>query len=89
MKQPKGLVYRAEYEPDMTRMVRALRVLLEYPKGGESSERTSPDCPRQLSLAMVPDGNEHRKPGRVCGAGVVGDAPVRANENIRGVVGYD
>lgn len=30
MKQPKGLVYKAEYEPDMARMVQALRVLLDY-----------------------------------------------------------
>lgn len=30
LKQPKNIEYRAEYEPDMTRMVKALRVLLEY-----------------------------------------------------------
>ncbi len=30
VRQPKNITYRAEYEPDMARMVRALRVLLEY-----------------------------------------------------------
>lgn len=30
MNQPKGLVYKEEYEPDMDRMVQALRVLLNY-----------------------------------------------------------
>jgi hypothetical protein len=29
-RQPKGIEYRAEYEPDMDRMVKALWVLLEY-----------------------------------------------------------
>lgn len=29
-RQPKGLKYTAEYEPDMSRMVSALRVLMDY-----------------------------------------------------------
>lgn len=29
-RQPKDFEYRAEYEPDMARMVQALRVLLDY-----------------------------------------------------------
>ena len=29
-RQPKDIEYRAEYEPDMQRMVKALRILLEY-----------------------------------------------------------
>jgi hypothetical protein len=44
MKQPKGLVYKAEYEPDMARMVQALRVLLDYnpqnPQGKEDGHGT-------------------------------------------------
>ena len=32
-RQPKNLEYRAVYDPDMDRMVRALRVLLEYHPG--------------------------------------------------------
>lgn len=39
MKQPKNLVYQAEYEPDMARMVQALRVLLNYPGEGFSEGR--------------------------------------------------
>lgn len=30
IKQPKDIEYRAEYEPDMERMVKALRVLLDW-----------------------------------------------------------
>lgn len=30
IKQPKNLEYRTEYNPDMARMVKALRVLLDY-----------------------------------------------------------
>jgi len=29
-RQQNDLIYRAEYEPDMARMVRALRVLLDF-----------------------------------------------------------
>lgn len=29
-KHPRDVEYRAEYEPDMARMVKALRILLEY-----------------------------------------------------------
>lgn len=48
MRQPKGLVYRAEYEPDMSRMVQALRILLEYqPQVDEEKnqeERANQEC---------------------------------------------
>jgi hypothetical protein len=37
-RQPKGIEYRAEYEPDMDRMVKALRVLLEWVPEKEDSE---------------------------------------------------
>jgi len=39
-RQPKDLEYRAEYEPDMARMVRALRVLLDYDPGKENDHGT-------------------------------------------------
>lgn len=74
MKQPKGLIYKAEYEPDMSRMVRALRVLLEYPKGGESSERTSPPCKSKHGLVMVASGTEHSESCRIRCPGVA-DSP--------------
>jgi hypothetical protein len=52
-RQPKDLEYRAEYEPDMARMVKALRVLLEYDlRKGERHD--NPDIPntRRAHLQM-------------------------------------
>lgn len=37
-RQPKGLIFRAEYQPDMNCMVRALRILMEYQPEGSLSD---------------------------------------------------
>ncbi len=37
-KQPKNLEYKAEYEPDMERMVQALWVLLDWKPGKEKGQ---------------------------------------------------
>lgn len=40
-RQPKDLEYRAEFEPDTARMVKALRILLEYDPRKESQPSTA------------------------------------------------
>ena len=58
LKQPKNIVYRAEYEPDMTRMVKALRVLLEYNPPLKDDVLDSARNPVAESLRSLCDGGD-------------------------------
>lgn len=53
-RQPKGIEYRAEYEPDMDRMVKALRVLLEYiPEKEDGHEKNSILCRKEQEIQKI------------------------------------
>lgn len=62
VKKPKDIEYRAVYEPDMARMVKALRVLLEYnpgnPRKENDNERNSILCRQEQRIQTISFGNE-------------------------------
>jgi hypothetical protein len=69
-RQPKDFEYRAEYEPDMARMVKALRVLLDFNPGKENDHGTGSSNIRQVH-EVQPDFKQSPLHSQVPRAGVL------------------
>lgn len=52
-RQPKDLKYIAEYEPDMSRMVSALRVLMDYKNKKIDGDKKAIKEPPELKVSVV------------------------------------